>query len=236
MLVSALGGHSRCICFSEVFNRRNSLFWARGLERGSRLVTAYRNRFPQQFLDRLVFGTHEDRILAVGFKVFPDQLVDPRFSDVLRGLIGAPQVGLIRLTRRNKLARHLSHVRARLNGVWSSNDGKADDQLPIRLDPERMIRALEQMDARDRLVDDLIRGHRVLALEYEQLIDDIPAGLERAQTHLGLPPEPIRPSVRRQRLVPITNSIANFDELRQVLAGTAWMDFLDAEIAAESPH
>jgi LPS sulfotransferase NodH len=206
------------------------MFWARGLNNDSHLLKAYRDSYPQRFLDRLIFGGYDEGIEAVGFKAFPDHVKDSRFAGLLRGVIADPRVRLIHLKRRNKLARYLSLVRARRNGVWSSNDGKRDDQSAVRLDPGGCKAAFERMEAGERFFDEIIRDREKLVIGYEDLTRDPRAGFERAQTYAGLPIEPMQPTLRRQRVVTLSEAIANHEELRREFAGTVWAGFFDPEI------
>jgi LPS sulfotransferase NodH len=230
MLVSALGSHTGCVCFSEIFNAARPMFWARGLNNNSRLLKAYRNAYPDRFLDRLIFSSYEQGIQMAGFKAFPEHVKDSRFAGLLRSLIAHPEVKVIHLKRRNKLAQYLSLVRARQNGVWSSNDGKQDDQRTICLDPRACRKAFERMEGDERFLDDLVRDRDVLTLVYEDFARDVRAWFERAQAHLGLSIEPIQPSLSRQRLVPLSEAITNYEELRREFAGTVWEGFFDRQL------
>lgn len=230
MLVSALDSHSHCVCFSEVFNAAKPMFWARRLNNDSRLLNAYRDAYPQRFLDRLIFGRHEEGIEAVGFKAFPEHIKDPRFAEVLRSVIANPQVRLIHLKRRNKLAQYLSLVRAHRTGVWSSNDGKPDDQSAIRLNPAGCEAAFERMEAAERFIEGLIGGREALVTHYENITRDPRAEFERVQAYIGLSVQPIQPMLRKQRLTTLSEAISNFKELQAEFAGTAWAGFFDPSV------
>lgn len=230
MLVSALDSHSHCVCFSEVFNAAKPMFFARRLNNESRLLKAYRDAYPQRFLDRLIFGRHEEGIEAVGFKAFPEHIQDPRFSEVLRSVIATPQVRLIHLKRCNKLAQYLSLIRAYRTGVWSSNDGKPDDQSAIPLDPAGCKAAFERMEAAERFVEGLICDREALVIHYENLTRDPCTEFERTQAYIGLSIQPIQPTLHKQRLTSLSEAISNFKELQAEFAGTVWAGFFDPSV------
>lgn len=231
MLTSALDAHSRAVCFSEIFNGGRPMFYARGRDRGSRLLQAYRDAWPREFLDRFVFHGYEPTIAAVGFKAFASQIRDPRFAAVLGETIADPRSRPIHLTRRNKLAQYLSIVRATRSGVWSSNDGKPEDGRPIRIDPGECAAAIRGLDDADRRVASAIGERDVLRVEYEDFLLDPARAFARIEAYLGLPPEPFRPSVRKQRAASLAASIENARELRAAFAGTPRAAELDEDPA-----
>lgn len=234
MLVSAIDAHSRAVCYSEIFNAGRPMFHARGRTLGSRLLQVHRNVWPRAFLERFVFRGYREGIDVVGFKAFASQIRDPRFAAVLRETIADPHTRRIRLTRRNKLAQHLSMIRAERSGSWSSSDGKPEDRRPIRLEPRECAVALAMLERADRFVAEAIGGLEALDVAYEDFRRDPEAAFARVQEYLGLPVEPFRPRLRKQRTIPLSESIENWDELRAAFAGSVHAALFDDELTALS--
>lgn len=222
MLVTALSSHPRCVCYSEVFNERTSMMWGRGLADGSRLLNQYRDRCPDRFLERLVFGGYEPGIEAVGFKAFPGHVRDARFARVLEALIAAPDVRLLHLKRWNRLAQVLSLVRAHQTGVWHDHGSAREDRTPLRIEPATCERAFREMAADERYFDRLVAGRPVLPITYEDMAREPAAWFERVQSWVGLPVHRIEALVRKQRRTVLPAAIANYDELKDRFTGTEW--------------
>jgi hypothetical protein len=95
----------------------------------------------------------------------------------------------------------------------------------MALSPVDCLRHFEEVRAQEEACDAFFAGGRILTLTYEDLIADRASAMKAAGAHLALPLEPVTPRIVRQRTQPLSSAIANYDELREFFAGSAWETF-----------
>lgn len=216
MLVSALDGHPDIRCYSEVFNQRHPMFMAMGLPEGSRWLDALRTRDPSGFVRRFVFRGYADHVTHVGFKVFPEHARDQRFAATIATLFEGPDVGIIHLRRRNKLAMYLSRVRARQTSAWTSARSEHYSDAALRLDPTECIAQLEALSREEAEFARLFAERPHLTLDYEDILAAPDVAYQRSLDYLGAAPAQLTPRIAKQRSRPLREVIENFDELARV--------------------
>jgi hypothetical protein len=133
---------------------------------------------------------------------------------------------VIHLQRRNILKNLLSLKLALRSSRWQRLEGAP----PVRYEPLRIefkeaiahIRARERNFARGRR---LFRRHQRTEIFYEDLERDEERQLEDLLRFLGLPPQPLTSSTRKQNQQPTQELIENYAELEARFRRTRWHEF-----------
>jgi LPS sulfotransferase NodH len=235
LLTDLLNLHPQAIAYGELFRRPTEIGWdIRPFSswRSERVLALYRSA-SVDFLDQVIFRSYPRAIAAVGFKLFYYHAEAPPFRAVWPRLESDRSIHVIHLRRRNILAQLLSLKVAERTQVWSSTRAPRGRAEPIALDPEECarhfawVRGLEEDCAR-RFED-----HPLLDLDYEDLLADQDRRMVEVQRFLGLAPVTgLVPNLKRQRSVPISEAIANYDALARHFRGTAWSHLFDPADAA----
>jgi LPS sulfotransferase NodH len=163
---------------------------------------------------------------AVGFKLMYDQARD---HPGLLTLLALRRARFVHLVRRDILGGIASFDRAEQIGRWRFHEGDPVPRARVRVDPLDLLRRL---DAREREIEGFRRRlrrlpARVLEVTYEDLCgrrDDV---LQHVLRFLGVEPSrtELRSSLVRSAPESTSTAIENFEEVREVLAGTryAWL-------------
>lgn len=146
----------------------------------------------------------------------------PGLWDELR----ARRVSVIHLHRRNMLRWHLSFLVAQQAGVWITCKEPDYPRSPVFVD-ERECRRRILLDWREeRHARRFFARHRCVDLWYEDLISDFDGQMDSVQRFLRLAPRKLRPTCVKQENRPLTQAIANYEQLRTAWSGTRWEAFL----------
>jgi LPS sulfotransferase NodH len=206
LLVSLLDSHPEIRCYGELFGKDppREAFAFSGFDD------------PQEYLDDLASRSTEP---AFGFKLPLSSI--SAYPDAVKTLDG---LRIIRLTRENVVAQHLSGILAFKTGRWKQHTGtESYGDVRHRPKPKKLLQALEALEERERRVDRLARGHPTIALTYERLtsepIDDI-------QRFVGVEPRPLSSPYRKLRTRPMSDVIENWDEVVAELRGTRFERFV----------
>mgnify|MGYP001272592245 CR=1 FL=1 len=168
--------------------------------------------------------------LAIVGRTLPEYVAEARAAGVTHFLV---------LERRNALRRLVSEYAGRVTKTrHAAADAAATGPTRVTLDVERayvwrgrppgpLVAHLDEYAAAHRELLALLRDDRHLHLTFE---DDVAAaGPEAAYARvcafLGIAPAPARPHTRRLAPQPLSELVANFDEVARALAATphAWM-------------
>lgn len=167
-LCSALDQHPDIVCFREVFHP-NSIFlaegasWKLGIE--ERIWRFGRNIAPRVFLKRLEAVTGNS--LSYGFKLFPEH----GWSKV-EMMCADPELKIILLTRRNRLAQFSSLRIAQANGRWVEDRKgapKPGQPQQVEFEADEYQAYASQCDEIDTRIRQLLSGREFLELVYEDL-------------------------------------------------------------------
>ncbi len=206
-LQSMLDHHSQARCWGEVFSEGKPPTFA-----------AADSDDPEAFLAGLLEGGNER---ASGFKLPINSIrLEPRSAAVVRD---DPELAVIRLSRRNRLAQLVSRQLLATTGVSQSIFGSYGDAT-VTIDPAACLGALDRIAEEEAELDELAAGHETFRIAYEELGDE--ARLEQLQRFLGLDPEPLRSWFERLRTKPLAETVENWDELSAALTGTPHERFL----------
>ena len=234
LLLNLLNAHPRVLAFGELFHGDGAIGWDTPpfLTRQSARLRALLETEPLRFLETAVFRRWPAQVQAVGFKMFYYHARSGAPAAVWTHLRDMPDLAIIHIKRRNILEQHLSLKLAHATNVWSVTSPPAAPGEPIRLDPEECRRHFEKVRGQETDCDAFFAGRRVLTLDYEDLVADRTSAMERVAVHLGVPARGLEARVVRQRVQPLAQAIANYDELRASFTGSPWESFFrDGETA-----
>jgi hypothetical protein len=229
-LIDLLNVHPQALAYGEVFRTASAIGWdVRPFAGWSnrRHLALYRSD-PRAFLDRAIFGPLPSGITAVGFKLFYYHAKEPPFSDVWRRLEDDRSVRIVHLRRGNILAQYLSLQVAHRTDVWSTTSKSSSGAEPIRLDIEACRKHFESVSGWEADCARRFGSHAMHDVLYENLLADQDGAMAALQRFLGLSERGgLEARVARQRTVPLSQAILNFEELRTAFRGTAWSGFFD---------
>ena|SRR5438270_4140951 len=238
LLMGGLRGHPDATVHGEPFGV-DARLGLHGLDPETRsalevALERLRDRDPVRFLQDIVFEAGGRR--AVGLKFKYEELLLRRWEPVARYLARDRGVLVVHLTRDNLLERYLSEeVVRRVTGLHSAREASTRPAgIPIRLEPDSCRADFDRTLARQRQVARLFAPHRVLDLTYEELLADWGAVMARLQRFLDLDVRPLEQSLVKLRNLSLAESITNFDELSDALAGTPYARFLTPSAGSQA--
>jgi len=221
LLVSLLDSHPDVCCYGELFTQPfEADEWSDPrLPAGVPAFVDSGQNDPRAYMAEVASACDAT---AIGFKL-PRSSIKAHPGAVT--LLDEPDLRVIRLTRENLLAQHLSGVLAFKTGVWKQGGGEESyGGLIHRVDPARCKRALANLEAREKGMDLLAEGHPTMRLTYEELIAG--SRMEEAQLFCGVEPRRLSTDHRKLRARPLHETIENWDELSAALRGTRFERFL----------
>lgn len=171
-------------------------------------------------------------------------------------------IHVLHLTRRNYLRYHLSEVKAQQSRRWTVLDATVVGEDPssgkrspaavastdiddprVVIDVEELLRVLALCDSETELARASFSGHgRYLELEYDALFERMggpvaPQVLARVSDWLGIDSryEQEQPRYKKQSVLPLSETVANYAEVRDALSGTPWEYCLEDERMYRAP-
>jgi hypothetical protein len=160
---------------------------------------------------------------VIGFRVMYDQL---RRNPSIASILLVTRTPVIHLVRENVLETYVSVVAARQSGLYVTRSTKKKTP-PVVIDAASLVNELERRVA---LIDRhrrLLRASPSIEVGFDLLVD----GPEQADTttlgFLGLEPVPLGSRIQRSGDRPLTDRIANIDEVTDALRGSAFAHLLD---------
>ncbi|MDX9873495.1 MAG: hypothetical protein RBS88_01180 [Spongiibacteraceae bacterium] len=155
----------------------------------------------------------------------------------------------IEVRRENYLRQVVSTIRLRQTGRSHARIDQQVEHPPIVIDPEAVPLGRTQVSLLERfaIFDELhqatrraLQGQQALQLTYERDIERNPvAAYQRICAFLDLEPAPAEVRLRRTNDAPLTDLIANFDEVAERLVATPYSWMLEGEAlpaAMQSSH
>lgn len=234
-LRSLLNSHPGIVAYAELFVSYDHPSWDVPYVPLSRGVIRTLRRDPARFLERHVFRRHPPSVAAVGLKMLYDHARHDAWRHVWDLLRHRPGLHVIHNTRRNLLATYLSWRRAELTGIWKVTEAirpQAEEvarRVRLELDVERCRRFFEETEAQARQMNEFFTepGCPVLEVVYEDLAENRDATLDRVQDFLGVERRSLEPQTHKQALLPPSEEIVNYEELRRAFSGTPWERFFN---------
>jgi LPS sulfotransferase NodH len=179
----------------------------------------YREMDLSQFIEERMFGDAEG---VLGFKMpWPWTDEFPGVWDAFRSL----GFRLISLSRRNKLDQYLSVMLADKTGLWDSSAHYPVQRIEI--DPRALRGFFSTVKNVEAFLVDKCSQFDHLSVIYEDLLRG--QGHAELQDFLGVTQAPLHVNTVRSRVVPRSESIANFDMLKRQFADSPWIEFFTEE-------
>lgn len=135
---------------------------------------------------------------------------------------------VIHLYRENLFRQFLSEQVALKTGIWHCEVGKPLPPTPaVRVDPADCIRVMVQRKARFEQLRRLFAGLPHVCIRYEDIQADVHRTLAYCQGFLGVEIRTLTVAFRKRTPQPTSELVSNFVELRECLANTEFVKFLD---------
>lgn len=222
MLTKTLNQHPAVVTFGEAFVFGRMGLNVAGFDNHDERLLTLRNNFPRAFLEHYLFAPYPSHVQAVGFKLFPEQIESFHFRWLWDWIAHHPEVKIIYLTRSNLLATYTS-LRIAMKDQQYSITGQSDrTRSTVRLTPEDCLAEFEQRQRYHEQAMSHLQGNPVLAVDYEQATQDLPAYLQQVQDFLGVDRADLSVSMVKQEVRSLDQVIENYDELRRYFVPTQW--------------
>lgn len=125
--------------------------------------------------------------------------------------------------RRNKLQQYISMAVAEAHNIWHVH-GASPQHAPIRIDIARMLEYISKWIILDQYFMDFFCDSDYLALE--NIVDDIPAALKRAQEFLGVKVVDLPLLENRSITQKPADIITNWEEVRRTMSDVGYGSML----------
>jgi LPS sulfotransferase NodH len=227
LLVGLLGQQPGFACAGELFNPRDiderTISWLENREVETNELLHLRSLSPDALCDRLLRDGAADGAEWVGFKLlYYHGLIDDR---VVRFLADHPDLHVVHLRRRDRLARFLSHKRADAKDEWfKGRREKVDARGPesVELGAAETVADFEWQQLTGERFAAIFAGGRVLEIDYEDFAADLAGTGARLAAFFGRDFGEMVPLSRKTGEKDCRDGIANYDALLAAVRGTVW--------------
>ena len=194
-----------------------------------------RGRAPVHFLYKYILDACGRTV--VGFKFKFDEMMLEEYASVVDAIRRDTDIKVIVLWRENLLARHLSHVVVgKVTGITMLKSSDEDlDVPPIRVDVEDLLADVQRQRERLAHFEHLFSGPPNAQLSYEEFLSSPQTESKRLTDFLGVGEYAMRPGTKKNIRRPLSEAIANFEEVCAALRGTDLERFCEMERAVEDP-
>jgi len=222
-----LNSHPQIIAFGEIFVSNQQITW--GLEEysSSQHDLLLFQRDPTAFLQQALFRDYPRGIAAVGFKLFYYHARENGLEVLWSYLQAQEDIRILHIKRRNMLRTHLSRARAIQTDQWANTNGKLEAEPPIALDFDECLKDFEQTSQWETEYDQFFSAHPRCEVLYEDLLNDFDRQIIRMQDFLEVKHAPLQSDIHKQSHKPLSQSIANYAELKEKFSDTPWEKFFN---------
>jgi LPS sulfotransferase NodH len=227
VLTSGLKSHPNIKAFAEVFTPSLITFNYKNYDNQSLPMLKYRNAHPINFLEKVIFTEQAEDTVAVGFKVFPDQIDNARFEPLWEWLKQEKDIALVMLNRTNSLKTLCSVQIAKKTGVWGIKDAAKRPTIQISLSSGQCKTFFEKREHYANLLRERFKGRELLEISYETFASDIPKYFEQVQNHIGIPPIQLPVNDVKKEVREMKDIISNYSQLKEEFKDTEWSKFFD---------
>lgn len=215
----------RCVRVAgEIFNPSHQ-----HISRNHPLPQHYRNlrtRDPIAYLNTFFSQPLDPSITHLGFRIFHDHARSRRERSIWTVLRRKKELQVIHLKRRNLLRNLLSLKLAERSNQWERLEGTPPVLYePLRIQYEEAINHFRARERNFSHASRFFQRHRKIEIFYEDLVKQKELELNRILHFLGLPPQRLTSSTRKQNQQCIQELIENHAELKARFRKTSWRDF-----------
>ncbi len=222
-LMTSLESHRRIVTFGEIYNI-NRYYHPRKLLWRCLLFAIG----PVQLVEKQIFRERlPENISAVGFKLFYHQAQNEWLKPIWAHWQEQKNLRIIHLKRKNILRTYLSMKKVLNNGQVIKLKDRIENEAPVTLEYDSCLKAFTRTRAWEQEYDTLFQHHPKIEVVYEDLVADYVKEMVRIQTFLGVAVEDVRPATHKQARLPLSQAIANYDELKERFQGTLWAEFFE---------
>ncbi|WP_299486054.1 Stf0 family sulfotransferase [Acaryochloris sp. IP29b_bin.137] len=182
-----------------------------------------------------VYSKQPSTIKAVGFKLFYYHPLDDKhqFEALWNRIIQDKAIRIIHLKRKNKLRMIVSRTIAEQQEIWSQKETPSPQAPLVKSKPIMLSTvALEKefLASTDPEIQfaNRLRGHPILDIYYEDIVENMDTATGQIFDFLGLPPCQPQTSFRKQNIEPLSKLVSNYASLKQYFAGSQWESFFES--------
>jgi LPS sulfotransferase NodH len=228
LLARSLNRHRQIVAYGEILRSR-SFFPARFAAFG-RSQGLYQSD-PVAFLERKVYRKYPPNVAAAGFKIFYSHA--PRDTAwgraVWQYLVNQNEIKVIHLKRRNLLKAQLSRRQAAETREWVHySAGHRNNAIALSYDEALADFTRTRQEEMEYAA--LFAGHPMLDVDYEDLAAGYEDEMARLQAFLGVGGasyEMIRPPTHKRPSQPLSDQVANYQELKTQFQDSPWAEFFE---------
>ncbi|HET6628896.1 MAG TPA: sulfotransferase [Woeseiaceae bacterium] len=209
LLATSLDEHPQIRCYGELFHSKE--LPDNRIEGFDRLGAS-----AEAILER---SMQARGVEACGFKamIFLPLPSTTHWADAWSRIRELPELRVIWLTRRDRLAQYASAEVVRHTGVFHPHDNdrvyRPEHRPVIRIDPDEFRSWVRERDAQLRRRREMLHGVPALDLDYETLTGDWERSTACIQRFLEVDVEPLVQQKKKQERRPLADVIANYAEL-----------------------
>lgn len=224
-----LNSHEQIIAFGELFKTTQTVEWSLEGYPTSGQALELLQTAPAAFMDQVLFGKYPRQIGAVGFKLFYYHAQKDGLEEIWPHLQARTDIRVLHIKRRNILRTHLSRERAVRTDRWANVTGEREKEPPIALKYEDCLQDFIQTRQWEEEYDRFFANHQMLNVVYEELLANFDQQVSLIQDFLEVRRKKLESDTHKQSHQSLSESIANFDELKEKFAGTQWEAFFTGD-------
>lgn len=235
LVIGALHAHPAVVVYAEIFHDRESerkaqLAWnSQGLWSPT---DYYRDGAePAAFLEKEVYGrAYPEGKTAVGFKLFHTHMRTGIAAHLWDWLAANRDIRIIHLYRKSLFESFVSFQIAQATREWLvpiAAGPHAAEVAPVTIDIGQFKQyADEQLRHREE-VETRFRDHPRLTIEYNNdLCSQFDATIRKLEAFLKIASMPLPKKLQKQAKMPLSEEVANFQELHDAFDGTPYEAYL----------
>ncbi|MGD2182343.1 Stf0 family sulfotransferase [Lusitaniella coriacea] len=225
-LVNLLQSHEQIRASGEIFTGQKRMDWGYPISIPEESLSL-RETDPLEFIARVIFRETSKSVLAVGFKLFYYQAKKGKQESIWTYLQNKKKLKIIHLTRKNILKTHLSRQLAKTTKTWVNTkmQDTSGEVKSIFLDYEGCLQAFQDTKRMKKQYREFFSEHSILEVVYEELVKNQEEETKRIQDFLGVKNKILYASTEKQSKQPLSQTISNYEELKEKFSNTAWSSF-----------
>lgn len=222
-----LNAHSQILTFEEMFKDSQQIGWGLpNYPQSGPTLARYQNDVSQ-FIEKDLFKKMPGKVKAVGFKIFYYHAYGSNQEPIWDYLKSDKNVHVLHIKRKNILKTHYSKKRAELTDQWINLTGVRQAAPVISLDYDECLNDFEQTKTWESDYKKIFADHPYFEIIYEDLSKNYEHAMPLIQDFLSVDRENVLPQTYKQSVRPLSESIANYFELKAKFSGTPWEEFFN---------